>query len=262
MTKPPQRRTGTLKPSTGGARKTQAGAAKTATTQAPKAAKAPAAKKAVTAPAAKAAKAPTAKPARAPAVKAQAPKPTQAQAAKPAKAAAKPATAKAAKAAAPAKSAAPAATGSTTASREPAPGFTLPASGGRQVSLAAMKGKPFVLYFYPKADTPGCTVEACAFNEALTQFKALSIDVIGVSKDELPAIEAFAAKFGLAFPLASDPSNATAQAYGAWGPGMYGKVGLIRSTFLIDKDGKIAKAWKRVKVDGHAAAVLEAAKAL
>jgi len=157
---------------------------------------------------------------------------------------------------------APAAAAQGVAVGAPAPAFELPASGGRSVSLKAMRGKPFVLYFYPKADTPGCTTEACAFNEALTQFKALQIDVIGVSKDEMPPIEAFAAKYGLTFPLASDPSNATAQAYGAWGPGMYGKVGLIRSTFLIDREGKIAKAWKRVKVEGHAAAVLEAAKSL
>lgn len=148
---------------------------------------------------------------------------------------------------------------------DPAPGFSLAASGGRTVSLAAMKGRPFVLYFYPKADTPGCTTEACDFNEALTQFKGLGIDVIGVSPDKLPAIEKFAEKYGLAFPLASDPEKTTAQAYGAWGEKVFmgrRSIGLIRSTFLIDKDGTVARVWKKVKVAGHAAAVLEAARSL
>lgn len=148
---------------------------------------------------------------------------------------------------------------------DPAPEFSLAASGGRMVSLAAMKGRPFVLYFYPKADTPGCTTEACDFNEALTQFKGLGIDVIGVSPDKLPAIEKFAEKYGLAFPLASDPEKTTAQAYGAWGEKVFmgrRSIGLIRSTFLIDKDGTVARVWKKVKVAGHAAAVLEAARSL
>jgi peroxiredoxin Q/BCP len=148
---------------------------------------------------------------------------------------------------------------------DPAPAFSLPATGGRTVSLAAMKGKPFVLYFYPKADTPGCTTEACDFNEALTQFRGLGIDVIGVSPDKVPALEAFAGKYGLTFPLASDPDKATAQAYGAWGEKVFmgrRSIGLIRSTFLIDRDARVAKVWKNVKVAGHAAAVLEAAKAL
>ncbi|MCS6921533.1 MAG: thioredoxin-dependent thiol peroxidase [Elioraea sp.] len=148
---------------------------------------------------------------------------------------------------------------------DPAPPFSLPATRGRTVSLEAMKGKPFVLYFYPKADTPGCTTEACAFNEALSQFKGLGLEVIGVSPDKMPAIEKFAQKYGLDFPLASDPENATAQAYGAWGEKVFmgrRSIGLIRSTFLIDKNGRIARAWKKVKVDGHAAEVLEAARAL
>ncbi|WP_439578254.1 thioredoxin-dependent thiol peroxidase [Elioraea sp.] len=146
-----------------------------------------------------------------------------------------------------------------------APEFSLAATGGRTVSRAAMKGRPFVLYFYPKADTPGCTTEACAFNEALTQFKGLGLDVIGVSPDKVPAIETFAEKYGLTFPLASDPERKTAQAYGAWGEKVFmgrKSIGLIRSTFLIDAKGKVAKVWKKVKVDGHAAAVLEAAKTL
>jgi peroxiredoxin Q/BCP len=148
---------------------------------------------------------------------------------------------------------------------DPAPAFSLAATGGRTVSLAAMQGRPFVLYFYPKADTPGCTTEACAFNEALTRFKGLGIDVIGVSPDKVPALEKFAGKYGLTFPLASDPEKATARAYGAWGEKVFmgrRSIGLIRSTFLVDAKGRIAEVWKKVKVDGHAAAVLEAARRL
>jgi len=145
-----------------------------------------------------------------------------------------------------------------------APDFTMPATGGRNVSLAAQRGRPFVLYFYPKADTPGCTKEACAFQEALPQLGALGLDVIGVSKDKLPALERFAAKYGLAFPLASDASG-VAEAYGAWvEKSMYGKkhMGLDRSTILVDGEGRIARVWRKVKVDGHAAEVQAAAQAL
>jgi peroxiredoxin Q/BCP len=146
-----------------------------------------------------------------------------------------------------------------------APDFTMQATGGRSVSLKAMKGKPFVLYFYPKADTPGCTKEACGFQESLPAFGALGIEVIGVSPDKLPALEKFAAKYDLTFPLASDPDNKAASAYGVWvEKSMYGKkyMGIERSTFLIGKDGKVAKAWRGVKVPGHVEAVAEAAKAL
>jgi peroxiredoxin Q/BCP len=146
-----------------------------------------------------------------------------------------------------------------------APDFTLQATGGRSVSLKAMKGRPFVLYFYPKADTPGCTKEACGFQEALPAFSGLGIEVIGVSPDALPAIEKFAAKYALTFPLASDPDNKAASAYGVWvEKSMYGKkyMGIERSTFLIGKDGKVARAWRGVKVPGHVEAVAEAAKAL
>lgn len=146
-----------------------------------------------------------------------------------------------------------------------APDFTLPATGGRTVSLKAMAGRPFVLYFYPKADTPGCTKEACGFQEALPEFEKLGIEVIGVSPDKLPTIEKFAAKYNLTFPLASDADHAVATAYGVWvEKSMYGKtyMGIDRSTFLIDREGTIAKAWRGVKVPGHVAAVAEAAKAL
>ncbi|MCK8784519.1 peroxiredoxin [Roseomonas sp. NAR14] len=146
-----------------------------------------------------------------------------------------------------------------------APDFTMAASGGRTVSLAALRGRPFVLYFYPKADTSGCTKEACGFQEALTQFTGLGLDVIGVSPDKLPAIEKFAGKYGLEFPLASDPEHRVAEAYGTWvEKSMYGRkyMGMDRATFLIGADGTVLKAWRKVKVPGHVAAVQAAARAL
>ena len=146
-----------------------------------------------------------------------------------------------------------------------APDFSMPASHGRTVSLKSLKGKPFVLYFYPKADTPGCTREACAFQEALPQLGKLGIEVIGVSKDKMAPIEAFAEKFALKFPLASDESTAVAQAYGIWVEKVnYGRtyMGMDRATFLVDAKGKIAKIWRKVKVDGHATQVMEAIKGL
>jgi thioredoxin-dependent peroxiredoxin len=146
-----------------------------------------------------------------------------------------------------------------------APAFEMPASGGRTVSLKAMKGKPFVLYFYPKADTPGCTKEACAFQEALPALGKIGIEVIGVSKDAMAPIEKFAAKYKLTFPLASDKDTEVCEAYGTWvEKSMYGRkyMGIERSTFLVDAKGKIAKVWRKVSVAGHAAEVMEAAKAL
>ena len=146
-----------------------------------------------------------------------------------------------------------------------APDFALPASGGRTVSLAGMKGRPFVLYFYPKADTPGCTKEACAFQEALPQLGKIGLDVIGVSADKMKPIEKFAEKYGLKFPLASDEDHAVAERYGVWvEKSMYGRkyMGMERSTFLIDARGRIARIWRKIKIPGHAAAVLTAAKAL
>ncbi len=146
-----------------------------------------------------------------------------------------------------------------------APGFTMPASFGRTVSSEALKGRPYVLYFYPKADTPGCTKEACAFQEALPQLGHIGIEVIGVSKDKMKPIEKFAGKYGVKFPLASDETTGVAEAYGVWvEKSMYGRkyMGLERSTFLIGKDGVIARIWPKVKIDGHAAEVMAAAKAL
>ena len=147
---------------------------------------------------------------------------------------------------------------------DPAPDFDMPATGGRRVSLGAMPGRPFVLYFYPKADTPGCTKEACAFQEALPQLGRLGVEVIGVSRDTLPALEKFAAKYGLAFPLASDEGG-VAEAYATWvEKSMYGRTywGMERSTFLVGKDGRIARVWRKVSVPKHAAQVMEAAEGL
>ena len=146
-----------------------------------------------------------------------------------------------------------------------APEFELPASGGRTVSNKALRGKPYVLYFYPKADTPGCTKEACAFQEALPLLGRIGINVIGVSPDKMKPIEKFAEKYGLKFPLASDEAHAVAEKYGTWvEKSMYGRkyMGIERSTFLVDKTGKITKTWRKVSVTGHAAEVLAAAQGL
>ena len=147
---------------------------------------------------------------------------------------------------------------------DPAPAFEMPASGGRAVRLADYAGKPVLLYFYPKADTPGCTKEACAFQEALPQLGHLGLDVIGVSKDPMKPIEKFAAKYNLTFPLASDETTDVTERYGCWAEkSMYGKkyMGVERTTFLIDKAGRIARVWRKVSVAGHAAEVLKAAQA-
>ncbi len=148
---------------------------------------------------------------------------------------------------------------------DPAVAFSLPASGGRTVSSAALAGHPYVLYFYPKADTPGCTREACGFQEALGQFGALQAAVIGVSPDPMPMIEKFAAKYGIAFPLASDPGHELASAYDVWVEKLrYGRryMGIERSTFLVDGHGVVARVWRKVTVEGHVAEVAAALAAL
>jgi thioredoxin-dependent peroxiredoxin len=148
---------------------------------------------------------------------------------------------------------------------EAAPDFELPATGGRSVSLSGMKGKPFILYFYPKADTPGCTKEACAFQEATPKLEEIGLDVIGVSPDKIKQIEKFAAKYGLTFPLASDVDHAVAERYGTWvEKSMYGRkyMGMERSTFLIDAAGTVLKAWRKVSVTAHADDVMKAARTL
>ena len=146
-----------------------------------------------------------------------------------------------------------------------APAFSMAATGGRQVSADSLRGSPYLLYFYPKADTPGCTKQACGIQEALPALGRLKLTVIGVSPDAMPPIEKFAKKFALEFPLASDPEHAVAEAYGVWvEKSMYGKkyMGMERSSFLVGADGRIAAVWRKVKPEQHAAAVLEAAAAL
>ncbi|MFL1461229.1 peroxiredoxin [Roseococcus sp. DSY-14] len=145
-----------------------------------------------------------------------------------------------------------------------APAFDLPATTGRAAS-AALAGRPYLLYFYPKADTSGCTQQACGVQEALPELGALGLMVIGVSPDPLPAIERFARKHALSFPLASDAEKSAAAAYGTWvEKSMYGRryMGMERSSFLVGKDGRIAAVWRKVKPAQHAAQVLEAAKGL
>jgi len=147
----------------------------------------------------------------------------------------------------------------------PAPDFTMPATGGRSVSAAALKGKPYLLYFYPKADTPGCTRQACGIQEALPALAKIGLEVIGISPDAMPAIEKFAAKYKLSFPLASDADQKLATAYGTWvQKSMYGKtyMGMERSSFLVGADGAIRAIWRKVKPEAHAAQVMEAARAL
>jgi len=146
-----------------------------------------------------------------------------------------------------------------------APAFTLPRDGGGTVSLADFKGRKLVLFFYPKADTPGCTRESIAFSGLKRAFDKVDTDVLGVSADPVKAQDKFRDKHKLGIPLASDETKKMLTAYGAWGEkSMYGRkfMGVRRTTLLIDRDGRIAQVWENVKVDGHAEAVLGAAKAL
>jgi peroxiredoxin Q/BCP len=146
-----------------------------------------------------------------------------------------------------------------------APDFEASTNGGGRVSLGDFKGKSVVLYFYPRDDTPGCTREACAFRDQKAGLKKLGATVLGISTDSTASHEKFRDKYELNFPLLSDPEHAVAEKYGAWREkNMYGKksMGIQRSTFLIDADGKVAKVWKAVKVDGHDEQVVAALKAL
>jgi peroxiredoxin Q/BCP len=147
-----------------------------------------------------------------------------------------------------------------------APDFSLPGSGGKDVSLKDFKGKqPVVLYFYPKDDTPGCTVEACEFGAGHSRFEKTGAVVLGVSPDSLASHDRFIQKFKLPFVLLADEEKKVIQRYGLWvQKSMYGReyMGVQRATFLIDKQGKVAKAWPKVTPKGHAEKVLEAIKAL
>jgi len=144
---------------------------------------------------------------------------------------------------------------------ETAPDFTLPADDGRQVKLSALRGKPVVLYFYPQDDTPGCTKEACAFRDRTRDLEAKGAVVLGVSPDDVASHGQFRDKYSLNFPLLADADHQVAERYGAWRErNMYGKtfMGIQRSTFLIDGDGKVRKVWRKVSVDGHDEQVLQA----
>jgi peroxiredoxin Q/BCP len=146
-----------------------------------------------------------------------------------------------------------------------APDFTLPADNGTKVKLSALAGKPIVLYFYPRDDTPGCTKEACAFRDRHQELAKLGALVFGASTDDVASHEKFRDKFKLNFPLLADVDHRVAEKYGAWREkNMYGKksMGIQRSTFLIDRDGRVARVWKKVSVDGHDAEVIAALKEL
>ena len=146
-----------------------------------------------------------------------------------------------------------------------APAFKLPSDGGGELSLASLKGRKVVLYFYPKDDTSGCTQEAIDFNGLKAQFAKADTEIIGVSPDPVKSHDKFKAKHELGFTLVSDESKAMLEAYGVWvEKSMYGRkyMGVERTTILIGADGKIAQIWRKVKVPGHAKEVLSAAAAL
>jgi thioredoxin-dependent peroxiredoxin len=146
-----------------------------------------------------------------------------------------------------------------------APAFALPATGGRTLSLDGLKGRKAVLYFYPKDDTSGCTLEAQEFQSLKSDFAAADTEVIGISADSLASHDKFQAKYGLDFPLASDEARTMLETYGVWvEKSMYGRkyMGIARITYLIDGDGIVAKRWDKVSVGTHADEVLEAVRGL
>jgi peroxiredoxin Q/BCP len=146
-----------------------------------------------------------------------------------------------------------------------APSFHLPRDGGGMIALSDYTGKKLVLFFYPRADTPGCTREAIDFTRLRTAFAESGTEVLGISADGVGAQERFRDKHKLAVPLISDEKHQMLEAYGAWGEkSMYGRIflGIVRTTVLVDADGRVARVWRHVKVDGHADQVLEAARAL
>jgi peroxiredoxin Q/BCP len=147
----------------------------------------------------------------------------------------------------------------------PAPDFTLPADGGRTVSLSGLRGRMVVLYLYPRDDTSGCTSEAIGFSERLPEFEAAGAVVLGLSKDNVASHDRFVAKHGLKIALLSDEAAETVEAYGAWvEKSMYGRryMGVDRSTFLIDAEGVLRREWRKVKVPGHVHEVLAAVREL
>jgi thioredoxin-dependent peroxiredoxin len=148
---------------------------------------------------------------------------------------------------------------------DPAPDFTLPATEEGSVTLSSLRGRIVVLYFYPKDDTSGCTKEAQAFNGLKDSFSARDAVILGMSPDPLKKHEKFKAKYELAFPLVADEEKGVLEAYGVWvEKSMYGRkyMGVERTTFLIDREGRIARIWPKVKVPGHAEEVLAAVESL
>lgn len=145
----------------------------------------------------------------------------------------------------------------------PAPDFQLKDHHGNDVKLSRLRGKNVVLYFYPKDNTPGCTREACDFRDEHSALEAAGAVVLGVSPDDAKSHQKFATKFSLPFPLLVDPGNQVAGSYGVWGEkSLYGRtfLGITRATFLIDTEGKVARVWPKVKVDGHVQEILQALK--
>lgn len=142
-----------------------------------------------------------------------------------------------------------------------APDFTLPESGGGTRSLHDLRGKNVILFFYPKDDTSGCTKEACGFRDSYADYAGVNAEVLGISPDGVASHDKFAAKYGLPFPLLADTDHRVSEAYGAWGKkSLYGRkyMGMLRTTYLIDPEGKVAKVWTDVKPVGHATEVLTA----
>jgi thioredoxin-dependent peroxiredoxin len=146
-----------------------------------------------------------------------------------------------------------------------APEFSLPGDGGKTIALKELRGKKVVLYFYPKDDTSGCTLEAKSFNDLRADFSKANAEIIGVSPDSVPSHDKFKKKYDLGFALASDESKAMLDAYGVWAEkSMYGRkyMGVERTTVLIGTDGKVTHVWSKVKVPGHAEEVLAATRAI
>lgn len=146
-----------------------------------------------------------------------------------------------------------------------APDFTLSESGGGTRSLHDFRGKRVILFFYPKDDTPGCTKEACGFRDTYERYRGINAEVLGISPDQVKSHDKFVAKYRLPFPLLADPDHRVSEAYGTWGQkSMYGRkyMGMLRTTYLIDPEGRIERVWTDVKPSGHADDVLRALSAL
>jgi peroxiredoxin Q/BCP len=144
---------------------------------------------------------------------------------------------------------------------QPAPDFTLFDQDGQEVTLSSLKGSPVILYFYPKDDTPGCTRQACGFRDAFAEYEKAGVKILGISPDDSQSHTRFIKKFDLPFTLLADVDKQVCQAYDVWKEkNMYGKksMGIVRTTFVIDANGIVAKIFPRVKVDGHSEAVLKA----